>query len=71
MWKIARVLTGFVAVVAVSGQYLGVGKPVQPAASPVRRAEPRVGVMEDPLVLFQSLTGSSSANRRRALLDLG
>jgi hypothetical protein len=71
MWKIARVLTGLIAIVAASAQYGTVEKPVQPAASPARRPEPRVRVMEDPMVLFQNLIGSSSANRRRALLDLG
>jgi hypothetical protein len=71
MWKIARILTGFVAIVAASAQHVGVGKPTQPAASPVRRPEPRFRVTEDPLTIFQNLTGSSIANRRRALLDLG
>src|SRR5690242_4559608 len=71
MRKIVRVLTGVLAIVTASAQYLAVEKPVQPAASPAGRPEPRVRVMEDPLVLFQNLIGSSSANRRRALLDLG
>lgn len=71
MRKMTLVLAGFLAIVAASAQYVTVEKPVQPAASPARRPEPRVRVMEDPLTIFQNLIGSSAANRRRALLDLG
>jgi len=71
MLKITRVLTGLVAVVAASAQYVAVGKPTYPEASPARRPEPAFRVTEEPSVIFQNLAGSSSANRRRAFLDLG
>jgi len=71
MSTIVRALTILTAAVAASAQYLSVEIPAQPAAFPVRRPEPRSRVTEDPSVILQNLIGSSSANRRRALLDLG
>jgi hypothetical protein len=64
-------LAALVMTVAASGQYVSVVVPTQPAASPVTRPEPRVQVADDPLVIFQNLIGSSSANRRRAISQLG
>lgn len=66
----APVFTAFVVVVAASAQ-LRVVQPIQAEASPTSWPEPRFQIAEDPLIIFQNLISSSSANRRDAIVQLG
>jgi len=72
MARIIFVIAGLAAVCATYGQVRVVRPGPRPVpAMPMAQPEPTVRVSEDPLTVFQKLIGSSSEQRRQAIVELG